>query len=291
MVSAPAAPRLLVDGVEAARVPADDRGLLYGDGVFRTVRVVGGAPWLWSAHLAKLLHDADAIGMPVDEALEACVVEDVRRIVATDDGVLRITLTRGSGPRGYAPPARPAPRRVLSFAAGPLPGLRGGAVRLQLARTPLALTPALAGLKHLGRLEQVLACDEPAEPDVFDRLMLDPEGTVVCGSRCNLFLRVGRRLLTPAVDRAGVAGVVRDTVLGGRIPGATAWVDETQEVRVGLDDLARADELFVTNAVFGVRAVSSVLDVEGRELAAPRSGVGLAATLGEGFVRLTGEAA
>jgi 4-amino-4-deoxychorismate lyase len=262
--SAPAQPRLLVDGAAAGALPADDRGLLYGDGVFRTVRVECGRAWLWRAHAAKLGRDGDAIGLPIDEPLTDRLLQEARELGGRDDGVLRITLTRGSGPRGYAPPAGATPRRLLQFTPG-LPEPPAHPLRVQWCRTALASSPSLAGVKHLGRLEQVLAAAEPAAPAVFERLMRDPLAHPVCGTRTNIFVRRGRELLTPLVDRGGVAGVVRGEILAGRLS-AGEGVDRISEARLEEADLIDADELLLTNAVLGVLAVGVLLDEAGREL-------------------------
>ncbi|MEE4298392.1 MAG: aminotransferase class IV [Pseudomonadales bacterium] len=247
-------------------MPGDDRGLAYGDGVFRTLRVVGGRPGLLDRQLRKLLADACALGMEPPGDLARTLRREIVGIVAEQQGILRVTLTRGSGPRGYASPATPRLRRVLAFTPLPPPGLDARPVRLQVARTPLAVSPVLAGVKHLGRLEQVLAASEPAAAGVFDRLMCDPGGRPICGTRCNLFLRRGRRLCTPALDGSGVAGVVRELLLECAMARAPEVIDECIVARLTLEELAAADELLVTNSVFGVRAVAECLDVDGAPL-------------------------
>lgn len=247
-------------------MPADDRGLAYGDGVFRTLRVVSGRPALFERQLRKLLADARALALEPAEDLQETLREEIAGIVAEEHGILRITLTRGSGPRGYARPGVQRLRRILTFTPASPPGIDASPVRLQLARTPLASSPALAGLKHLGRLEQVLAASEPSEPGVFDRLMCDSAGRPICGTRCNLFLRRGRRLRTPALESSGVAGAVRELVLEDAVAMAPEAIDACVVEALTLDDLAAADEVFVTNSVFGLRAVGECLDADGAAL-------------------------
>jgi 4-amino-4-deoxychorismate lyase len=267
-VEASAPVRRSIDGRPGGEVPADDRGLLYADGVFRTLRVRAGRASLWARQLDRLLHDAGRLGLRVGDGFGEVLARDLAALAGDEDGVARITLTRGGGPRGYAPPAGVRPRRLVAFAPGPLPALDLAPVRVQLARTALAWSPALAGIKHLGRGEQVLAASEPAAAEVFDRLMCDPEGRPVCGTRCNLFLRRGPRVLTPRVDRCGVAGLVRELVLGGLVPDDGDPADAFAEARPGLRDLLAADEVLLTNAVFGLRAVRELLDADGHRLAA-----------------------
>lgn len=258
-----------MDGVAATCVPADDRGFLLGDGVFRTVRVEAGRPWLWSAHMQVLARDCARIGIDPAPSLGDAIEADAIALAAGDDGVLRITVTRGSGPRGQAPPApaRPGaapPRIVVAFMPVDPPAFSNEPATLRLCRTPLGWNPATAGIKHTGRLELVLAAAELAagEP-VFDGLLLDPEGLPVCGTRCNLFLRRGRRLVTPAVDRCGVAGVIRGELLGGGIAGLDRLLDGVDQARVTLADLETGDEVLVTNALFGVRGVAALRTADG----------------------------
>lgn len=265
-------PRFLLDGVADARLPPDDRGLLYGDGVFRTVRVDAGRRRLWPFQLQTLERDAARIGMRLSASLLQRIDDDAAELLGRDSGVLRITVTRGSGPRGYRPPDAPQPRVLLAFTPGELPPLAALAtspgVTLRLAQTRLGISPALAGIKHLGRLEQVRAAGECSAADAFDLLMRDPDGHVVCGTRCNLFAVSAGRLLTPRVDRCGVDGVVRGRVLALAASGSGDGFGPAlpAPVELTMDMLREAEEVFVTNAVFGLRSVAVLHDATGAPL-------------------------
>lgn len=255
--------RVLVDGRPAPAgdgpaVPADDRGLAYGDGVFRTVRIDGGRPWLWDRHLAALRRDCARLGLPLAELRLEALGGDAAALVRADDGVLRVTVTRGSGPRGYRPPDTPLPRVVLAFQPGPCPPLPAPAVAARLCRTPVARSPATAGVKTLGRLEQVLARAEWDDRRWFEGLMEDGAGALVCGTSSNLFLRRGSVLHTPSVDAAGVAGVVRERLLGDHALHAAIGVEAVAPATITAASLLDAEEVFLTNAVVGVRAVARV---------------------------------
>ena len=162
-------------------------------------------------------------------------------------------------------PEDPSPLRLLTSPAPPSPA--PVEVVAQLARTPLAHSPRLAGTKHVGRLEQVLATAEPAHGAVFERLMCAPDGALVCGTRSNLFLRCGRRLLTPRVDRCGVAGVVRGLLLAQGARWFAEVVDAIEEVELPPGDCRDAEELLLTNAVQGVVAVDRLLTADGEHCA------------------------
>jgi 4-amino-4-deoxychorismate lyase len=245
--------RAWVDGIPATTVPITDRGFQYGDGLFETVRVVGGRAPLWLWHRQRLEHGAQRLGIPLDVTLlERCGGEFLHE---TDAGVLRITLTRGDGPRGYAPPESAQPRLVCALYPQ---GTRVDATRwrVRLCTTQLAVQPLLAGLKHLNRLEQVLARREWHAPAFNEGLMCDTGGRVVEGTFTNLFARIGRRLITPRVDRCGVAGVMRRYILEQR-PG----VEELDLVEADLwpNDLAHADECLLINSVLGVASVAELV--------------------------------
>jgi len=229
------------------RVPAldpGDRGLAYGDGLFETLRVEAGRlPW-WEAHLARLSAGAARLRLPAPDS--AWLAGETRALLAQAPaaGVLKLVLTRGAGGRGYAPPADAEPTWLLSAHAPP-PEV-AGPVTLRWCETRLALQPALAGLKHLNRLEQVLARAEWDDPAVHEGLMLDTAGRVACATAANVFARIGDRWLTPAVRDCGVAGIARAWVLANADAG---------EAELRPADLESADALFLCNAVRGILPV------------------------------------
>jgi 4-amino-4-deoxychorismate lyase len=242
-----------VDGVPGAVVPIDDRGLQYGDGLFETMLIRRGGVRFLEAHLARLTQGCLRLGIPL--AVDAALREEIQSAAAGRDlALMKLLVTRGSGPRGYAPRAQLVPRRVMTvFATAPTTALRTGVV-LRLAQLTLASNPALAGIKHLNRLESVLAAREAQHADCFDALLLDTAGMVVGGTTCNVFLVSGGAIVTPPVDRAGVAGVLRGIVLR-----ECARLGLQAEVRpVAAAELSTADEIFVTNARIGVVHARSV---------------------------------
>jgi 4-amino-4-deoxychorismate lyase len=238
-----------VDGVESLTLPADDRGLQYGDGVFETLLVRGKTPRFLEAHLERLARGLARLGIAFSawDGLRADVDRAVRR--APEDAVLKIVVTRGTGPRrGYSPRGCVEPRRIVSsFEASPVPDF-GVGVDLRIATIRAASQPALAGLKHLNRLENVLASMEPEHGAHFESLLLGVSGEVVGGTMTNVFAVRGQTLATPPIVEAGVAGVMRAVVL--RESAGLGFAAE--ERRLTPADLTSADEVFVTNARLGV---------------------------------------
>jgi 4-amino-4-deoxychorismate lyase len=244
-----------VDGDVGSTVPVDDRGLQYGDGLFETVAVRDGAVLLWDRHLARLLAGCARLGwarLPSTQGLE----DDVRSLTAgVERGVLKIMVTRGSGGRGYRAEPDSAPRRIASlwpWPAGIEQGARSG-VAACWCRTQVARQPQLAGLKHLHRLEQVLARAEWGD-EYAEGLMCDEQDRVIEGTMSNVFVRIGGDWLTPALDEAGVAGVMRAVVLDCAREQGIACHETVLPRRV----LAQAEEIFLTNSIIGIWPVRTL---------------------------------
>jgi 4-amino-4-deoxychorismate lyase len=249
---------MLVNGKPADTIPAADRGLSYGDGVFRTLRVQQGSPFCWVLHYDKLHHDCDAIGIPCPD--NDVLLQDIRQAGGSGTGVVKIIVTRGEGARGYAPSARPEPTRVVSFHPAPVydPSIQSEGIALHCCELKLSRQPRLAGIKHLNRLENVLAAGECAAVEAAEGLLQDEDGLVISGTRSNLFAVTDGGLLTPDLSACGVAGVQRDRVI--------SWAAQHDIsctiTRLELGDLLLADEIFLVNSVFGLWPVARLLDKE-----------------------------
>lgn len=252
-------PHILVDGRREHRVAALDRGFTLGDGLFETLAVRAGVPRFWSAHMERLCAGCRRLALPQPPL--AALADDAAALCAdAGDGTLRITWTRGVGARGYAPPAAPVATRVVAYHAGPVRPPRPLALRW--CDTRLALQPALAGVKHLNRLEQVLARAEWTDPGIDEGIMRACDGRVVECVAANLFLVADGALVTPGLDECGVAGTMRRRVLSAA---ATLGLEAAVR-RVEVREVETADELFVTSAVLGVAPVAMLAD---RRLPAP----------------------
>jgi 4-amino-4-deoxychorismate lyase len=259
--------RILINGRRTAAIDVEDRGLLYGDGIFETIAVRGGRPCLWARHLARLSAGARRLGFAAIEPRR--LAGEARSLLdGGGDGTLKLMLTRGPGPRGYRPPARPQPTRILIH----YPAASVGAEPMQptavrYCRTPLGSNPALAGIKHLNRLEQVLARAEWQDPRIAEGLMSDGDGNLTCGTMTNLFMITDNRIQTPLLDRAGVSGTVRGLV----VEQARALGISIMETRLRRADLARADGAFLTNALIGLRIINRTDERELDPAAVPRA--------------------
>ncbi|MBC7779506.1 MAG: aminodeoxychorismate lyase [Proteobacteria bacterium] len=232
---------------------ASDRGLRYGDGVFRTMRLRQGRVPAWPRHVRKLAADCGRLGFAVPD--RSALERDLADLGARHpESVARITVTSGESARGYrrAQPAR-LTTLVQASAIPDLPvRLRGDGVTLRLCTLRLARQPALAGVKHLNRLEQVLARAEWTDDEVHEGVMLDTAGDAICGTMSNLFALERARLITPDLSNCGVAGVQRERILDWA---ATQAIPATVEP-LPLARLLAADAIVLSNSVIGVWWVS-----------------------------------
>ncbi len=237
-----------VDGQPADALSLKDRGLAYGDGLFETIAVHSGKPVLLDRHVERLLNGCRRLAINLDHATMAAELSAYAQ--GLHNGVLKLIVTRGDGQRGYAPDPTAQARRILQgnpVAAYPAANAQLG-VRLFPCATRLSRQPLLAGLKHLNRLEQVLARAEWQDAEHAEGLMLDLAGRVIEGVFSNVFLIRDGALITPDLKRCGVAGVMRAELLfqaeSSGIP--------TQITDIPLEQLQWADEVFVCNSVYGI---------------------------------------
>jgi 4-amino-4-deoxychorismate lyase len=253
------------------RIDPADRGLAYGDGLFETMAVRRGKVQRLDLHLNRLRRGAARLELPLPESSELQLKLE-GSASGINRGVLKVIVTRGTGPRGYAPPRQPEPTIVLAAAAqGGLPPKQIAVATLKQA---LSENESLAGIKHLCRLEQVLGQLELQACKADEGLMLSTSGCVIGGTSRNLFAVFGQRLVTPNLRLAGVRGVMRQAVLSQcRILGL-----EVDEAELGAPEIHRANELFMTNALVGIQSVVRLDSTEfaGRDVAAQlRTALGL----------------
>lgn len=248
-------PLISVNGVFNGTVSPLDRGFAYGDGIFETCRYQAGAIPLWEFHRQRLTGACQTLMIPLDYSLlEAHLTSVVQRVqnLGGRDGVIKILVTRGPGGRGYALPEQVSPTICIIFFDAVPDSPQN--IRIRLCRQRLSRNSGLAGLKHLNRLEQVMARAEWVN-EYHEGLMLDDEGSVVEVTAGNVFLVRDKQLITPDLSDAGVAGIMRRIIVERLAPGLKLPVTIK---KVSLAELLAADEVFVCNSIRGIMSVSAL---------------------------------
>ncbi|MDP1929068.1 MAG: aminodeoxychorismate lyase [Thiobacillus sp.] len=244
-----------VNGQTADCVSAQDRGLAYGDGVFRTLRTEAGQPVWWDDHYAKLEADCSALMLDCPDQTE--LRTEVCLVAEAGQGVVKIVLTRGAGARGYALPDEAASTCIVLASALPHHAHATDDIHARWCDLKLARQPRLAGVKHLNRLENVLARAEWQDPTIVEGLLCDDRGVVISGVMSNAFWVKGGELFTPDLSQCGVAGVARMRLLRA----AARLGIRTHTGHFPPAALLAADEVMICNSIMGVRRVARLDDV------------------------------
>ncbi|WP_286235732.1 aminodeoxychorismate lyase [Thalassotalea sediminis] len=233
-----------LNGKSTEVIEISDRGLAYGDGVFTTAKIVNGIVTDLSLHLARLKHSCEVLTITAVD-WNALTRELTTQAASLSLAVAKVIITAGSGGRGYSRIGANKPNVIVSLHDFPkhyLPWQKSG-ISLGKAKTQLGVNPLLAGIKHLNRLEQVLVRKELDESDWQDLIVCDIYGVVVETSCANIFWLKDKRIFTPKLDRAGVAGLLRNKILD-QFP-------DIEIVQVDSSDLENTDGMIVCNSVMG----------------------------------------
>ena len=249
---------ILINGVEADCVKVNDRGFQYGDGLFETVEVLDGQPIFLEQHLLRLGMGCTKLSIPTPDIKR--LAYEIRTVCkSANQAVLKIIITRGPGGRGYRQPEEIQTTRVITL--HPFPEYPKSYSELgiyaRFCETRLGLNPALAGIKHLNRLEQVMARTEWDEPNIQEGIMLDINDHVVEGTMTNLFYAKDNILYTASLKMAGVAGIVRGLVKELTTKNNLTLIEHDY----GKDVLLSADEVFVCNSIIGIWPVKQIESV------------------------------
>jgi len=249
--------RMLVNGENSDQIAVMDRGLQYGDGVFETMRIQAGHIPLWPYHWRRLQKACDRLSIPLADQ-QRLQAEITAFISAEKVAVLKLILTRGKGERGYAMSEVVHPSCILMLSDSPdYPAeFWQSGVRVFSCQTRLGINPTLAGIKHLNRLEQVLARNEWQDTAYQEGLVKDIDNYVIEGTMSNFFWVKNNQLYTPALSRSGVEGVLREIVI--ELAKAVSI-----PINIGLwleREMQDADEIFMTNSLIGIWPVSYIFN-------------------------------
>lgn len=251
---------ILVNGTETDQLPVSDRGLQYGDGVFETIAHHNGQLRFVSAHLDRLAEGCKRLGIDFQQRkalkIELHKVCGELDSAQTQNAVIKVIVTRGCGGRGYQAAQDVEPTRIISthpWPSHPEANASDG-VNVRLCQQRLVDNPALAGIKHLNRLEQILARNEWSDETIAEGLMCNAHGDIVEGTFSNIFMVKSGMLITPPLDRCGIEGITRATIMDIAakvgIPCHQAYIRQ--------QDLLSADEVFMCNSVIGIWPIKQI---------------------------------
>jgi 4-amino-4-deoxychorismate lyase len=241
---------------ETGARPSDglDRGLQFGDGLFETMLLQNGKIISFTRHLARLEKGVVRLALPVEINLSGKVLQAVDALMQgaqRTSGVLKLIYTRGNAGRGYLPVSSVA---SWYLTLSDLPVMSATALTLGIAQTQASIQQQLAGLKHLNRLENVLARIECAQQGCDEVLMLNAFDEVIEASAHNIFCVIDGRLYTPGLQHSGVRGVMRERIINY----CQIQQIECIESIITRDMLPRIDAMMLSNSVFGPRRINAL---------------------------------
>ena len=252
----------MVNGVQSSLIDVTDRGLQFGDGVFETIRVHRGIPVWWQMHMQRLHEGCRRLQFTRLPEIEK--LREEANVLVTDcpTGSLKIIVTRGNSSSGYTAPPDITPNRVLQLISGDRHQSKSEqGIVLGVSEQRITGSRQLSGIKHLNRLEQVLARTQCQAEGWDECIMLDDKDRVVEGSMSNLFAWQQDKLLTPLLDQTGIKGICRQRIISS----AAEKGINVEQCELGLDDLQKSDGLFVCNSLIGIWPVAQfsnrILDI------------------------------
>jgi len=250
----------LINGVAANYLNSDDRAIHYGDGLFETILCQSNRLYYWQKHFLRLQAGAKKLGLncPTENVL----LNDIKKLLNSNESAddksyaIKIILTRGIGRRGYAIDKQMAGSRLVSLSVMDknYSSLLSGQLLsgdLFLCKQQVSINESLAGLKHLNRLENVLARNEWTDARYIDGLMLNARQHIIEGSMSNVFAVKDNTLFIPDITSSGVAGIMREVV----IEVAKTNNIETVIKDIKLAELKTMDEIFITNSLIMLKSI------------------------------------
>ena len=248
------AEKILINGEPDNKLSVLDRGLHYGDGLFETIAAHENNLLCWDDHISRLLSGCERLGLhkPDSKVLQQ---ESSSLLKNTKQGVIKIILTRGEGGRGYVLPVKTSPTRIISHYPWPDHPIqnREEGINLRLCKLRYSQNPVLAGIKHLNRLEQVMARSEWNDIDIQEGLVMDQDDHIIEGTMSNVFYVKNGILYTPKLELSGIEGIIRKKILEI----SPELNIETYVKEISLDEISNADEIFISNSVIGIWPVKS----------------------------------
>ena len=250
---------ILLNGQPESRINIVDRGLQYGDGVFETVPFRHNRLEFLQAHLDRLFQGCQRLNIPY--LANDLLINELNQVcdsLVNTDAVVKIIITRGQGGRGYRADEHMVPTRIISTHDMPnYSKTNRQGIRVRLCQQTLSENKSLAGIKHLNRLEQVLARSEWRDDEISEGLMFDQHQQLIEGTMTNIFIVQKGTLLTPDLSKSGIKGIMRDQIINC----ANKLDIDVTQTNLSQQDLLEADEVFVSNSLIDIWPVIKVDDL------------------------------
>jgi len=255
----PDQPMVYINGWPEEHLSIFDRAFQYGDGLFETIAVKDGEACLLDLHIKRLESGLKTLSFPPID-LNQLTTDIKTKIQLHKNSILKLIVTRGVGERGYKAPKNTMANIIFIFSKQKfdlnIDNLKS--VSLCLCKTPVSTNPVLAGLKHLNRLENVIARNEWNNDEFDEGLMFDSQNNLIEATSANIFLLKNNCLYTPNLENSGILGVIREVV----IDMAKTLSIPLKITEINIDDCYNADALFLTNSLIGISPVNKIEKIE-----------------------------
>lgn len=251
---------ILINGQPENRINVADRGLQYGDGLFETIAYRNGRLEFLSDHLSRLKEGCNRLNIAFSSVQQQFLLSEIDTVCQqlNGDAVIKLMVTRGTGGRGYRYQAEMPTTRIISSHAMPVyPDANVSGITVRICQQRLAINPSLAGIKHLNRLEQILARNEWQDNMIAEGLMLDYQERLIEGTMSNVFLVQNKELFTAELSSSGIAGIMRKQLISI----ADDLNIPLHITTLTIDDLKSAEEIFVCNSLIGIWPVIRISDL------------------------------
>jgi len=249
--------KILINGVENTSIDVRDRGFQYGDGLFETIAYKNNKLQFWDEHLARLQKGCERLSLNVVD--ESLWLADIKKLQLNEDAVIKLIISRGVSGRGYVYTGGDSVTRVTaSYVMPNYPQSNAQGIKAVICKTPISISSALAGIKHLNRLDNVLARNEWHSSDIAEGFMFDNLGHIIEGTMSNVFCVLGDELYTPALEQCGIKGVMRQQV----IELAQSLKIPVNIVDISKQNFLQMDAVFITNSLIGIWPVTELQNTQ-----------------------------